>query len=130
MSPMQMMMAASGARLGPVNWSDMIGVSPVANAGQEITGGTAVLRATLSGVFVDVGPESFAIFVNGAQIDTEFSIAEGAFVEAAVQSGDTVFFFATKGLAGSGTIWTGTATVTAGAQVLDTFTIECEADIV
>lgn len=114
-----------------VNWASVAGASPAENANQTISGiSTSIaLRATITGYARTGGNAGgLSILVNGS-IAATVTAAEGASVSAQVGPGESVRFQATKGLAGSGTNWSGTVTVIVAATgyVVDTFTVSCDA---
>lgn len=125
--------AHGGADLSPdpVDWANISGASPAENANKTLTGftGPLVVRATLSGVSITGGgPSGLQAYVNGVA-GSSVSAANGATVDATVSPGQTLRYRATKGVAGSGTNWVGTVSVSVAAtgQVIDTFTVNCDA---
>jgi hypothetical protein len=114
-----------------VNWDDVgPGDSPQIGNSQTIAGitGPITIRATLTGGAYGAGAALFAINKNSVDADS-IAPANDASVSASVSNGDVIYFRATKGLPGSGSSWSATATVTVveTGQVLDTFTVSVSA---
>lgn len=113
-----------------VNWANVSGVTPQANADQSLTGITPLyIRATITGYSNTgaVGSGSLRIFVGGVEVSS-VTAAEAATVDAYVTAGQNIHFEARKGGAGTGTNWQGTVTVIIRdtGYPLDSFTVSVD----
>lgn len=114
-----------------VNWANIgPGDSPQVNADQTISGisGTLTVRATLSSGSYGADAKTFQVYKNGSSA-ASVTPANAATVDVSVSHGDTIHYLASKGVPGSGTSWSATATVTIveTGETLDTFTVSVDA---
>lgn len=115
-----------------VNWANAgPGVTPQANADQTLQGfdGTITLRATLSAGAYGAGAKNLLVYKGGV-LAGSVTAANGATLDVAVVSGNTIHYEGTKGVPGSGTSWNATITVTVleTGETLDTFTVSVDAE--
>lgn len=106
-----------------VNWANISGLTPQANADQSLAGITPLwIRATITGYSVTGTAGSLRVFVDSVEI-ASVSSAEGATLDAFVAAGQNIHFEGRKGGTGS-TNWQGTVTVRIRdtGYLLDTFT--------
>lgn len=119
-----------GAKFPVADWANISGVSPATNADKTMSAiSSLTLRATISGGSYGAGAKALGVYRNGSIVGSAVTAADGATVDARVVAGDTIHYEATKGVAGSGTSWSGTVTVTVleTGFVVDTFTVSVNA---
>ena len=112
-----------------VNWADISGETPQQNASQTMQGftGTLTLRVTMGAVVAGSGARTFHIYKNGASAVSlsGTGLVTGATMETSITSGDTIYFYGTKGGV-SPAAWscnTVTITIVETGNTIDTFAV-------
>lgn len=113
-----------------VNWANVSGTTPQANADQSLSGITPLyIRATITGYSNTgaAGSGSLRVFVGGVETGN-VTASEGAVLDQYVAAGQNIHYEARKGGAGTGTNWQGTVTVIIRdtGYPLDSFTVSVD----